>query len=558
MFRHYLKIAFRNLWKNKSFSFINVLGLSVGLSVCFIIMLFVQDELSYDRFNEKADRIFRVVFKATINGGKINESNVMPPTAQALKNDYPEVEEATRLRNYGRPKIIYGEKTFKESEFAFVDANFFQVFTLPFVQGDASTALVQANTMVITKDMATLYFGSADPIGKVVSLNNELYKITGVIDNIPGSSHFHFDMFGSMESLPEAKKPTWMESNFFTYLVLKEGYDYKRLEAKLPGMVEKYMGPQIMQAMGMSLSQWNELGFALQPLTDIHLHSHTSSELEPGGDVTYIYVFGAIAIFMLVIACINFINLSTAGASKRAKEVGVRKVIGSDKSQLIKQFLAESLLVALIALAVSFLLIQLALPAFNDIAGKNLAAVFGIKSLAGLLALGIGVGMAAGIYPAFFLASFRPIAVLKGRISTNVKSFRLRSGLVVFQFFISVSLIVSTIVVYQQMKFVQDKQLGYDKEQLLVLPNSWSLGKNEPVFREQLLKDPRVVNATISSFKPAGPSNSNNSLAYPAGRENQIMKTLEYHVDDNTSRRSACKWQREEISPLHLELILWR
>ncbi len=537
MLKNYFNIAVRNLWKNKSFSFINILGLSIGISVCFIIMVFVQDELSYDRFNEKADRIVRVVFKANINGGKINESNVMPPTAQALKNDYPEVKEATRLRISGRPKITYGDKTFKEAEFAFVDASFFNVFTLPFIKGDAKTALLQTNTLVITKDMANRFFGSQDPIGKVLSINNnELYKVTGVIDKIPANSHFHFDMFGSMESLPEAKEPTWMASNFFTYLLLKEGYDYKKLEAKLPGMVEKYMGPQILQSMGMSLSQFrtkgNELGFALQPLTDIHLHSDTSSELEPGGDVKYIYIFGAIAVFMLVIACINFINLSTASASKRAKEVGIRKVIGSDKFQLIKQFLSESVLLTFIALAISFVLIQLALPVFNDMSGKNLALGFGIKPLASLLALGVVVGIAAGIYPAFFLASFKPIAVLKGRISTSTKSFSLRSGLVVFQFFISVSLIVSTIVVYQQMKFIQNKKLGYDKEQLLVLPNSWALGKNEQIFKEQLLNDPRVVNATVSSYKPAGPSNSNNSLAYPAGKENQIMKTLEYHVDE--------------------------
>ncbi len=523
--------------KNKAFSFINIFGLSIGISVCFIIMLFVQDELSYDKFNAKADRTYRIVFKANISGGKINESNVMPPVAQALKSDYPEVEESTRLRSFGKPKITYADKTFKEGRFAAVDPNFFNVFTLPLIKGDAATALSQPNTVVITKEQASKFFGNEEPIGKLLNFgNNDLYKVTGVIDEIPQNSHFHFDMFGSMLSFKEANKPTWMESNFFTYIVLKNGYNYKKLEAKLPGMVEKYMGPQILQDMGMSLSQFrtkgNELGFVLQSLTDIHLHSDTTSELEPGGNVQYVYIFGAIAIFMLLIACINFVNLSTAGASKRAKEVGVRKVMGSDKFTLIKQFLTESVLLTFIALLISFILIQLALPVFNDLSGKNLSIGFNIKPIISLLALGILVGIVAGIYPAFFLSSFKPIAVLKGRLSASTKRFSLRSGLVVFQFFISVSLIIGTITVYQQMKFIQNKKLGYNKEQLLVLPNSRALGKNEKVFKEQLLKDSRVVNATISGYKPAGPSYSNNALAYPEGKDNQVMKTLEYHVDE--------------------------
>lgn len=538
MIKNYFKIAWRTLARNKVFSFINILGLSIGISVCYIIMLFVQDELSYDHFNVKADRIYRVVFKANINGGKINESNVMPPVALALKNDYPEVEETTRLHRLGSPKVTYGDKTFKEGEFVSVDPNFFDVFTLPFIKGDAKTALAQPNTVVITKEQANKFFGNEEPIGKVLSFNNnnEAFKVTGVIDKIPPNSHFHFDMFGSMESFPEAKQTTWIASNFFTYLVLKKGYDYKKLEAKLPGMVEKYMGPQIQQDMSMSLSQFrtkgNELGFALQPLTDIHLYSDTSSEFEPGGNVRYLYIFSAVAIFMLLIACINFINLSTAGASKRAKEVGIRKVMGSAKFELIKQFLLESILITFIALLISIVFIQLVLPLFNDLSGKNLSLGLNINRIVTFLSIGILVGLLAGTYPAFFLSSFKPIATLKGKMNAGTKSFGLRSGLVVFQFFISVSLITGTIIVYQQMKFIQSRKLGYDKDQLMILPNSGTLGKNEKVFKEQLLNDPRVVNATISGYKPAGPSYNNNSLSYPAGKEDQMMTTLEYKVDE--------------------------
>jgi putative ABC transport system permease protein len=537
MLKNYFKIAFRNIWRNKSFSVINLLGLSVGISVCFIIMLFVQDELSYDRFNVKADQIVRVVFKANINGGKIFESNVMPPVAQTIKNDYPEVEEATRLQTNGTPTVTYQDKTFKDDELAFVDANFFSVFTLPFVKGDAKTALQQTNTVVITQELAKKYFGNVDPIGKVLTFNkNALLKVTGVMEKIPADSHFHFDMFGSMATLPEATKPTWMSSNFFTYLLLKKDYDYKKLEAKFPGMVEKYMGPQIAQSMGMSLSQFrtkgNDLGFALQPLTDIHLHSNSNFELSPSGNIKYVYIFGAIGIFILLIACINFINLSTASASKRAKEVGVRKVMGSGQVELVKQFLLESVVLTFIALFIAYLLVWLALPIFNTLSDKNLQFGYQLKPLLSFLVLGLIVGLLAGIYPAFFLSSFQPIAIIKGKLGKSNKSFGLRSGLVIFQFFISVSLIISTIVVYQQMRFIQNKKLGYDKEQLLVLPNSWALGKNEKLFKEQLLKDPRVINATISGYKPAGPSNSNNAMFYPEGKENQVMKALRYDVDE--------------------------
>ena len=537
MFKNYFKTAWRNLVKNKTFSFVNIAGLSIGISVCFIILLYVQNELSFDRFNKNADRIVRVVFQANINGGKINESNVMPPVAQAMKSDYPEVQDATRIRVYGAPKVTYKDKVFKDDELAFVDPNFFSIFTLPLIEGNAKTALQQPHTIVISKALAKKYFGNENPIGKTLSFdNNESYKVTGLIDKVPANSHFHFDLFASMSGWDEAKSDSWMGSNYFTYLLLKRGYAYKKLEAKLPAMVEKYMGPQIQKEMGISLSQFrtkgNRLGFALQPLTSIHLYSHSNYELDAPGNAMYVYIFGAIAIFMLLIACINFINLSTASASKRAKEVGVRKVIGSGKSQLIFQFLAESALLVFIALLISVILIQLALPEFNNISGGNLVFDFNVKIISGLIALGLIVSIIAGIYPAFFLSSFKPIAVLKGKFSGNNKSFGLRSGLVVFQFCISVGLIIATIVVWQQMKFIQNKNLGYNKEQVLTIPNSYLLGKNEPVYKQELLNDPHIVNATVSSYKPAGPSSGSNALAYPEGRDHEIMKTQEYHVDE--------------------------
>ncbi|HEY4324401.1 MAG TPA: ABC transporter permease [Mucilaginibacter sp.] len=537
MIVNYLKIAWRNMIKNKTFSLINITGLSIGISVCFIIMMYVQNELSYDRYNKNADRIARIQFKATMNGGQIDEASVMAPVAQAVKNDFPEVEEATRLLNLGGQKVNYGTKTFKNDVIALADPNFFNVFTLPLIHGDVKTVLSQPGTLIISKATAEKYFGSENPIGKTIGFDNntELYKVTGVFDKIPDNSHFHFDMLGTMVGFKRAQSPSWMEGNFFTYLLLRPGSSQAALQAKFPAMVQKYMGPQIQQAMGISLEQFrtkgNQLGFILQPLTAIHLHPNATNELEPAGNASYVYIFGAIAIFMLLVACINFINLATAGASKRAKEIGVRKVIGSDRSQLIAQFLIESALLVLTALGIAFLLIIVFLPVFNEISGKTLAFSFNFTVIAAFFALGLIVVVAAGIYPAFFLSSFKPISVLKGKMTGN-KSFGLRSGLVVFQFFISVSLIVGTIVVYEQMRYIQNKDLGYNKEQIVTIPNSYLLGKNEKVFKDLMLHDPRVVNGTLSWYKPAGPTNNNNALVFPDGHDNTAMKTENFHVDE--------------------------
>lgn len=423
---------------------------------------------------------------------------------------------------------------------AFVDPNFFSIFTLPLIEGDAKTALLRPNTVVITKNIATKYFGSADPLGKTLVFpddNNASYIVTGIIDKVPPDAHFHFDLFASMLSEGDATSDSWMGSNYFTYLLLKQGAEYKKLEAKLPGMVEKYMGPQIEQKMGISLKQFitkgNHLGFALQPLTSIHLYSHSNFELSPPGNATYVYVFGAIAVFMLLIACVNFINLSTASASKRAKEVGVRKAIGSGKLPLVMQFVIESALLVSIALLISVVLVKLALPVFNSIAGHQLHVDFSLKTVSAFIGLGLLVSLIAGLYPAFYLSSFKPAEVLKGKLTSANKTFGLRSSLIVFQFFISVGLIVGTIVIWQQMKFIQHKNLGYDKEQLLIIPNSYALGKNEEVFKQEMLQNLQIINATVSSYKPAGPSSSNNALAYPAGRDNEIMKMQEYNVDEN-------------------------
>ncbi len=542
MIRNYFKIAFRNLWRNKGFSAINIIGLSIGIATCLIIMLFVNNELGYDRFNEKADRIVRVYFQGNVQGEKMKEATVMAPVAQTFKADFPEVEDATRIRSYGTPKLIYGDKSFREDDFAFVDSNFFKVFTIPLIKGDAKTALTEPNTVVITNALAQKYFGKEDPMGKVISFKdgkNAPCKITGVIDKVPVNSHFHFELFGSMASLPESREDNWMSSNFFTYLVLKDDFDYKKLEAKMPGVVEKYIGPQMSGGAGMSLEEFrkqgNDISFHLQPLTDIHLYSDFSGDLSPSGDVRNVYIFGAIALFMLLIACINFMNLSTAGASKRSREVGIRKTLGSMKWELVKQFLLESVLITAIALLLAIVLMYLVLPLFNSLAGKDLTLNFSDHPLLlpGLLLFIVFTGILAGSYPAFYLSSFKPVTVLKGKFVSGKRTIGLRSGLVVFQFFISIILIISTTVVYNQLSYMRNKNLGYNKEQVLVVSNIWMLGKNQKAFRQQLLNDSRVSSVSGSRFLPAGTSDNNNFFVSPGIASNQLIKTLRYEVDEN-------------------------
>ncbi|MPR34819.1 ABC transporter permease [Salmonirosea aquatica] len=545
MLKNYLKIAYRNLLRSKAFSAINIVGLSFGLATCMIIGLFVLDELSFDRFHEKADRIVRVTFKANMSGNKINEATVMPPTAKTLQREYPEVLEATRLRQAIAFKLAKDDKVFKEYGVAFVDSNFLRVFTFPLVKGSAKTALLRPNTLVISEKMAQKYFGNEDPVGKILKTKNydEVLEVTGVMADMPTHSHFHFDFLISMAGLAEAQVNSWMQSEFYTYLLLPDGYDYRKLQAKLPQVVEKYMGPEIKQAFGMNYAQFreqgNELGLQLQPLTDIHLHSDFAYDLGPSGDVRYVYIFGAIALFMLLIACINFMNLSTAGASKRAREVGIRKVMGSVKGTLIGQFLLESLLLTAVALVLAVVLVWLALPFFNDLADKNLTLNF-VKVpwlLPGLLLLGLVVGILAGSYPAFFLSSFKPISVLKGGTHLNLsrgrRSIGLRGTLVVVQFCISIILIVGTTVVYQQLKFIQNVKLGYDKDQVLVLQGTYRLGQNEQLFKKQLLQDSRVVDVTVSGYVPAGPSFNNNFTVYGDDRDKEFTKGIRYDVDEN-------------------------
>ncbi|MEL7585109.1 MAG: ABC transporter permease [Prolixibacteraceae bacterium] len=544
MMKNFFKVGFRNILKNKLFSAINIFGLAIGLSTCIVIILFIRHELSYDRFHEKADRIVRVVFRGSVQGEKMNEAHVMPPVAGTLLAEFPEVEEATRLRSYGTPKVANGEKVFRDNSFAFVDDNFFRVFSLPLIKGDAENVLTRPNTVVISESTAAKYFGQEEPIGKVLGFPdwNAEFTITGVMKDVPENSHFEFDLFASMATFPESENTSWMESEFHTYLVLSKGSDYRDLEAKLPAVTDRHMSPQIKEAMGISLDAFreagNNIGLFLQPLADIHLHSGSSGDLKAGGDVRYISIFGAVALLMMIIATINFINLSTAGATNRLREVGVRKVMGSCRFQLIGQFMTESVLLALIALAAALLLVKVTLPGFSNLTTIPLETGFSGNPLLlpVLFLIAIVAGVVAGCYPGFFISSFKPVSILKGGALSGFPTGNkggIRSGLVVLQFIISIGLIICTMAVYLQLEYIQSKQLGYEKEQVMILPDVELLRDNKETFRNLLLQDPRVINVSTSGYLPAGPTFNNNFFIFPDDDVSRQIKALRYDVDEH-------------------------
>lgn len=537
MFRNHLKIAWRNILKNKSIFSINIAGLAIGIASCLIILLFVIDELSYDKFNENAEEIVRVVFKAKINGEEIKEAVVMPPVAHTLKREFPEVIEATRIKRIAPPKVVYGKSTYRNSKFAYVDANFFEVFSLPILKGDQISPLKEPNTIVLTQKEAAKYFGNQDPIHKILHIDDDQFTVTAVMADMPDNSHFHFDMFASMVGYKAANNTSWMDSGYHSYLVLKKGIDYKKVEAKLPLIVEKYMGPQMKSEVGMSFVEFTKdgkLGLFLQPLKDIHLKSDFSSAstLEQGGDLKTVYIFGSISLFMLLIACINFMNLSTASSTKRAKEVGIRKVLGSNKNQLIRQFLTESFIATVISMLLALFLVFLMLPWFNNISGKELQISYLIQPINVLmLLLLVGfISLLAGWYPAFYIASFKPIIALKNKFRRTGKSKVTRSGLVVFQFVISAGLIFATLIVKQQMSYIQNIDVGYNKDQILVLREAHLLGNSRDAFKNKILQDSRVANVTTTSFVPTGDSDVNMTGIYINNKFDR--RTNIYNIDD--------------------------
>lgn len=545
MLRNYFKIGIRNLIKNKFYTLINIIGLAIGIACCLLIVLFVQDELSYDEHHPHAERLYRVVSDINFGGEHSQYAVASAPMAQTLVDEYPEVELAGRMRLNGSWLVKVtdeagGSLTYKEDKFAFADSELLELLSIDLLEGQESSALSEPNSLIISKSHAQKYFGEENALGKMLLLDNkDSYMVKGVFEDIPKNTHFDFDILASMESLEESKEGIWLSHNFTTYLRLAENASSSTLEEKFPAMVEKYLYPQAASIMGLNTSEFatSPIKYFLQPVSDIHLYSHLQAELMPNGDIKYVYIFSAIAVFILLIACINFMNLSTARSAKRAKEVGIRKVLGSVKQQLVTQFLTESVLMGLMGLLLGIGLVEFFLPFFNNLSGKSLAVNYfeNGEFIFAAIFLVLLIGFLAGAYPSFFLSSFEPARVLKGGLvkgSSNSKM--LRSGLVIFQFSISVILIVGTLIIYKQLHYIQNKALGFNKEQVIVLHEADGLGDQIESFKDELLNDPQILNATISSFLPVYSDRNNNPFykgSVPSKENSVSMQN--WFVDDD-------------------------
>lgn len=491
MIRNYFKVAFRALVKNKSLSIINILGLSTGMACSLLIFLFAKDELSYDRFHRDSARIYRVV-KDFINddGSRIPDATTPAPLAKAMQREIPEVEKITRIHpNWGGTTLIQvGDKTFSEQLVWRVDSSFFDVFTFPFIRGDAKHALNDVNSIVLTESAARRYFGDDDPIGRTLRLDQQSdVSVTGVIKDVPDQSHFHFDFLLSFRRLPAEIETNWGGYNYYTYVKVEPGTDVAAFEKKIQDVYERNQKDRYSD-------------FYVQPLTDIHLTSKLKWELEPNGDKVYVYVFMLIAVFILVIAAINYINLSTARSSLRAKETGIRKVSGAQRTSLVFQFLLESVIISVFAAVFAISIAYALIPVVNDVTQKNLQLSGDPLVAFYLLIITVLIGVMAGLFPALYLSSFRPVAVLKGWRMNERGALNLRKTLVVIQFTISIVLIISVLVISQQMHYLQSAKLGFDKDQVLVIRNAWRLSQAERnVFLNSIRQLPTVKKVAMAN-----------------------------------------------------------
>ncbi len=510
MIKNYLKTAFRIMLRQKSYSAINIIGLGMGIAASLLIILYVVDELSYDKFHHDASRIYRINFSGRLQGNDFDGATSPAPVAHALRAEVPEVEDAIRFGLWRTMPITFEDKAFTESHFLVADSTFFQFFSFPLLQGDPATALKGTNKVVITESAAKRYFGNENPIGKIILRGSEkkATEVTGVVEDAPTNSHIRFDMILSGESWEYMNDVQWTSNNLYTYIKLRPNADVNNFKAQTDSLFERNVSAELEKFLGVTLkdfvAQGNRLGLVIQPMEDIHLQSNLSDDITPSGNLQYVYIFMAIAAFIVTIACINFMNLATARSANRAKEVGVRKTIGAFRTRLIGQFLAESMLYSFISMLLALVLMGLLLTPFNELSGKSLTLeLFGKPYfIIGLFAFVLIVGLLAGSYPAFYLTAFNPSEVLKGKIRSGFKNSILRNSLVVFQFVISISLILGSIVVYKQLRFMQEKNMGFNKENVVNLLHTWSLKENAKPFKNELNSHPEFAGASFANTLP--------------------------------------------------------
>lgn len=555
MFKTNLIIALRNLLKHKFYSFLNITGLAIGIATCLLIFLFVRDELNYDRYNENADRIYRIIADFKLGGNELLTPDLGAPTGPAFLNDFPEVENYVRIQTTGGWFVQYGDKSFKETEVLRADSTLFDIFTLPLLSGNPKTALNKPHTLVISEKAAAKYFGKEDPLGKILHLDNRTdYTVTGVFKDIPSNSHFRAEMFLSLNFRPGNSSDYWLGNmNNITYILLQKDYDYKKLEAKFPAMIEKYIGPEIVLFTGKTLDEFlkegNRTGYYLQPLTDIHLYSNLNNDIGVNGDIKYVLIFSAVAIFILFIACINFMNLSTARSAGRAKEVGVKKVLGSGRQELVRQFLTESMVMSILATVLALVIIPLSLPFFNNLSGKELSfgSLFDYEFLAGIILITLFIGLLAGSYPALFISSFNPASILKGKLLSGARHGTLRSSMVIFQFAASIIMITATIVVSGQLNYIQNKKLGFNKEQTLIVHDTFILGDKAQSFKNEVVAHPDILSGSVTNALPVNSPGYNNGT-FRDGRPN----------DEKLAAISSWSVDYDYLPTLGLELIAGR
>ena len=547
MLKSYFRIALRNFKRYKGYTFINLAGLALAMASCLLILLYIYSELSYDRYHENADRIYRVTTFLDLGNRHLDIAASNHPIGLTLQNDYPEVLASVKLRPYmGRVQAASGDKKFVEHGIFLAETSIFDVFTFPLTAGDPKTALAAPYSMVLTEETARKYFGDTDPIGKVIQLDNRLdFSVTGVMQNVPENSHFTFDVLCSFETLYQDipdQRERWMgDFNNYTYILLQENFDYLELESRLPPLVEKNVGALMKQLGG-------KIELSLQPLTDIRLYSNLQGEISGTGDIQYVYIFAVCAFFILLIACFNFMNLSTARSAKRAKEIAMRKVLGSYRKQLIKQFLVESLIYSFLALFLALVLVKITLPIFQSLSGT--AMNIHMADIPWLFPACIGftifVGIMAGGYPALFLSAFRPSLALRGALGSGVRSSRFRSFLVVTQFAISIILMIGTFVIAAQLKYMKERKLGFDKEHVVICPvRNDANGQSFPSIKAELKSHPGVMLVSASSNVPG------------YGARHNAFLPEEFQVDESLMF-GAISVDHDFLSTLDIEVVAGR
>ncbi len=531
MIKNYLKIALRNFQRHKGYSFINIAGFAIGMACCLLILLYVRHELSYDRHHEDVERVCRIVIDIRTQTANRVFALISPTVAPALKADYPQVEHAARAIIPSSSRLVKRKDTFfYEDRFMYADQELFDIFTIPFIQGATQGALTRPNTLVVSQRMAHKYFGNANPLGETLEINRQEYEITGVVKDSPENTHMKYDLIASLETLKDWQEMSnWYSTMFYTYLKIRPDVNVEEFSQQVSRLADKYVGERLS-------SRGTTYHYFLQPLSSIHLHSHLRYETEPPGNPVYIYIFSFVGFFILIIACLNFMNLSTARAANRAKEVGMRKVVGAQKLQLIGQFLGESLLVAFLSLGLAMVIARFSIPLLHDLTGISLSfdTLLNPIVLLSLVGGAVLMGLGAGLYPAFVLSAFRPAVTLKGTSSAGTQGFALRTVLMVVQFAISVMLIIGTLTMYRQFNFMKNQYLGFEKEQKLILPlrGGINIQENFASVKDMFSKHTSVTGVTVSSSVPGrGVSNFGVDLVGEDDPKSQSMFHM-YFDDD--------------------------